>query len=163
MNKVRITALFIVVIIVSGCSILPRIEEVVPQTKEVTIVNHHNADVRIDVTGGDELSVSSEFFRSALMQTLNTNQVFSSAKTQGDSQYEIIVLILSIEKSWATVEMVSLWILRTSDGTEVWSESIEGNGSSSSISGAERVRAATEGAVKATIIKGVENLNQLSL
>ena len=165
MHGVKVSTIFVLVLMVAGCSTASRLEEVVPPTGAVAVDNRHNADVKVKVSGGDELTVSNRTFGSALVQTLNNTRVFSSARTYGVSKYELIVVILTLEKSafGGEVNFSSHWILRTADGKELWSDTVNGTGTSYAFAGVARIRASHEAAAKDTIIQGVEKLSRLSI
>lgn len=165
MHRGRFPALLVLAFVLAGCSTASRLEELLPPSGEVAVVNRHATDVLVSVTGGDELTVSNRTFNSALVQTLNNTGVFSSARNYGVSKYKLIVVILTLERSafGSQVDISSHWILRGADGTEVWSDSVTGTGNSYAFAGVARIRASHEGAAKAAIIEGVGKLSQLSL
>lgn len=164
MQAVKISALFVLLFMVAGCSTTPRPEGLVPPIGEVAIVNQHSADVLVKVTGSGILSDRN--ITSALVRTLNNTKVFSSAQPYGVAKYQLIVAILTKEHySFFRVEVniSSDWILRAWDGTEVWSDTVKGTGISDAFFANARHRAAQERAAKETITNGVEKLSQLSL
>ncbi len=165
MHAVKISALFVLGFMVAGCSTEPRPGGILPPIGEVAVVNQHSADVLVLVTGGDFfLATLSRRMQTALMQILDNTKVFSSAQPYGVAKYELIVVIRTKEHySFFRVEVniSSDWILRTRDGTEIWSATVKGSGISDAFFAESRHRAAQERGAKESIIKGVEALSQL--
>lgn len=159
---------FIIILFVGaivGCSTVGRIEELVIAPDEIKIINRHDVSVRVEVIGGHMRFVSSKIFKTALLKNLNTAKVFSSAKVEGSAQYELFVIIQkAIHSAFGGDYFISSkWILRSKNGTEIWSEQINGKGSSSDFGGVSRVRSSAERAAKATIANGIEKLSQLRI
>jgi uncharacterized membrane protein len=147
----------------AGCSTVGRKEEVVGSQAAIKIVNRHTGAVTVSVIGGDERLITGQVFSDALLQTLGDNKIFSSASAAKGGNYELNVVIMSMSHPFLAyvADMTTLWTLRTPEGKELWSETINASGHSAQFGGVARTRASFEGAARASIEIGVSKLSEL--
>lgn len=164
MYKFKSIIILLCLLAVAGCSTLGRIEEVVVSPDDIENINHHNATVDVDVIGGDRRFVSSDLFKTALVESLEKANIFTSAKDTENAQYELFVIILRSEQSGlgGSYLINSKWILHKSS-KEIWTEIVVGNGDSMIFGGHARLRASAERASKDNIRNGIKMIGDLSL
>jgi hypothetical protein len=152
-------------ILVVGCSTKGQVSEVIGAPASITVTNQFDKSILVLVSGGDDSYVSSEVFAESLVTTLNDIELFKSASLTQDGGYNLSVTILGMVRSFFGHEsyVTSLWTLSTSEGEELWSETIESTGESNTFAGVSRMRESAERAAKATIELGVTKLSTLDL
>ena len=160
---IRIIIIFLCMLTLVACSTTGRIEELVVSPDEIETTNHHNAKVRVDVIGGDKRFVGSDLFKTALIESLEKTNIFSSAQDMENTQYKLLVIILRSENSGfgGSYLINSKWILQD-NGKEIWTEIVVGKGSSIAFGGHARRRASAERASKDAIRNGINMLGGLS-
>jgi hypothetical protein len=166
----RLLALVALGAVLGGCSIDPvRTENMIPA---VTTANKHSGSVSIATSGGSSegLKVSDDMLKKALAGSISKSQVFSQVVQGSGGRYLLTVAISSLEQPMMgmsmTVKMEAGWTLKRADnGATVWQESISSShttGATEAFAGVERVRLATEGAVRANIANGLAKIGQLN-
>jgi len=163
MSLFRNILIMLMLLCVTACSMVGRIEKVRPDPDEIVIDFRHSGSVLIRVAGGDDGFVSTETFAQALADSINATGVFETATFSGSTTYELRVMILDEDHSglgydhWTSSE----WMLRDSDGMEIWRQKIDGKGHAIHFGGADRVRSSAERSSRAVIAAGISELGQL--
>lgn len=157
--------LFLVLLSLSSCSTIGRVEEIIGSKEGVEIVNSHSGTVSISVSGGDDSFVSSEIFQEALIKTINNFELFDRATAEHSENYKLTVVILSMYHGGLafTHYTTTLWSLADSKGVEIWSSKFESEGKSSNFGGAARSKISAEDSARKAIELGVTMLSALEL
>lgn len=162
---VKSISIFLVLINLTACSMMGRIEEVRPDPANLVVGHRHSGSVIVRVAGGDDQFVSRATFEQALIDSINATKVFESAFLSGTAPYELRVMTLQKTHSvfggdhWTSTE----WMLRDSSGTEIWRQKIEGKGEAMHFGGTDRLRSSAERSSRAVISEGISALGKLKL
>jgi hypothetical protein len=167
----RLLALAALAAVLGGCSLDPlRTENMVPT---VTTAKKHSGTVSVATSGGstEGLKVSDDMLKKALTDSITKSQVFSSVVQGSGGRYLLTVAIAGLEQPMMgmsmTVNLEAGWTLKRADtGATVWQEAIKSThttGATEAFAGVERVRLATEGAVRNNIASGLAKISQLNL
>jgi hypothetical protein len=162
----RLGSVLLILLGNASCTTRASVAEVVPPSETLSIANRHTGSVSVQVIGGDELLVSSATFAKALVEAINRSRVFLSASNASSStDYALLVIINSARPDFLAFNnyISTKWILKDSEGNEVWSDIVDGNGHSSAFAGVTRARRSAEGAARAAIEAGVSELGSLTL
>ena len=162
--------------VLAGCAATPsKPDAIVPAS--VVITNKHAQSVGVVVAGGLETNPSSKLrisdaaMSDALVAAIEKHQVFTRViKGAGGADYQLAVNLISGDfPAFATtfnVKAEIAWSLKRADGTVVWQESIRSEGVSmngEAFAGVERVRLATERAVRENMAQGLAKISKLKL
>ena len=168
----RLLGLTALVAALGGCSIDPvRTENLVP-TAAVS-GKKHSATVSLDASNSTSapLKVNDDQLKQALKDAITKSQTFSQVIDGKGGRYLLTVNIVKLDQpafgGSMTVTMEVGWTLKRADtGATVWQEAINSThttGMGEAFVGVERVRLATEGAVRNNIASGLTKIGQLNL
>jgi hypothetical protein len=168
----RLLALAALAALLGGCSIDPvRTENLVPTA--AASGKKHSATVSLDASNSTSapLKVNDDQLKDALKSAITKSQTFSQVVDGKGGRYLLTVNIVKLDQpsfgASMTVKMEAGWTLKRADsGATVWQEAISSThttGATESFVGVERVRLATEGAVRANISSGLAKIGQLNL
>jgi hypothetical protein len=172
---VSILALCVGAAALTGCAATPsKPESIVPPTLNAT--NKHPQSVAVVVAGGLEsnpatkLRLSDATVTEALVASIEKHEVFSRVIKGNGADYQLAVNLISGDfpafAGTFTVKAELAWSLKRADGKVVWQESIKTEGTSvagEAFAGVERVRMATERAVRESIAQGLAKISKLNL
>jgi hypothetical protein len=161
--------------ILSGCATPAKVANMTPS--EISITNKHPHTVSTAVVGGEETSslgmskVSDTRFQKALTNAILESAVFSDVVSIGGSDYHLRVVITNLGQPMAgfdmTVTLTSHWELtKQGDSRPFWQSFVSTKYTATvgdAFVGVERIRVANEGAARANIKDGLQQLSELSL
>ena len=164
-----------IVWIVSACASPAKVANMIPA--DVSVTNQHPYTVSTSVVGGEETSslgmskVSDTGFEEALANAILESGVFSNVVSIGGSDYHLRVVITNLGQPMAgldmTVTLTSHWELtKQGDSRPFWQSFVSTKYTAKvgdAFVGVERLRMANEGAARANIKDGLEELSELSL
>lgn len=165
MHIVKTISILLLLINITACSMVGRLEEVRPDPANLIVSHRHSGSVIVRVAGGDDQFVSRATFEQALIDSINATKVFESASLSGAAPYELRVMTIQKKHStmggdhWTSTE----WMLRDSNSTEIWRQKIEAKGESMQFGGTDRLRSSAERSSRAVISKGISALSKLKL
>ena len=162
MNRKSIFLMLILMFAV-GCSSKVKLEDLVLSGEDLGKTNQFDVAVSVDAIGGFNGLVSSELFKTALVDSIGKSKLFASIDTSSDPRYELLVVILRFEIYSLGHDgiVTSKWILQKDD-EEIWSEIVTGNGVSNTFAGVTRMRESIERAGKDNIRNGLQMIGNIS-
>jgi hypothetical protein len=146
--------------------------------QDLQVRRSHPYSIRVEARGGRATDpkgpsqISNEAFVRALADSIKDSRLFARVLAGKGADYLLRVAIVHLEQppqqSFSmTVHMETNWTLvKTDYGDPVWSDSIRSSYTASAISSRKavtRMRLATEGAARANIRQGMENISRLEL
>lgn len=171
----RIWLAFGIVLVLTGCSSVPRSTEMIPEGFD--LVTKHASSVSVNVEGGveeDSPWISNQEIQKAVEESILQSKVFSTIVQGEKADYRLDIFLgdarlplpphagLSL-----TTQMDIIWNLSEVDsGKTIWQEIVTTSYTATmgdSIFVVSRMRMASENAAKENIKKGVELLSQVRL
>ena len=170
-----VVALFATAAVMGGCAVAPsKPESIVPPT--VASAKQHPQTVSVLVTGGVDTNPSTRLrltnatVSEGLIASINKHHVFSRVISGAGADYVLTVTMVSGDfpsfASTFTVKAELAWSLKRADGSTVWQQVIRTEGTATggeAFAGVERVKMATERAVRENVAQGLVKLADLNL
>ena len=174
-RALSVVALCGIAAVMGGCAVAPsKPEAIVPAT--VASAKQHPQTVSVLVTGGVDtnpatrLRLTNATVSEGLVASINKHHVFSRVINGTGADYVLTVTMVSGDfPSFAmtfTVNAELAWSLKRADGTTVWQQVIKSDGTATggeAFAGVERVKMATERAVRENVAQGLAKLAELRL
>jgi hypothetical protein len=161
--------------VMTGCAVAPsKPEAIVPPT--LASAKPHPQSVSVLVAGGVDTNPSSRLrltnatVTEGLVAAIDKHHVFSRVIKGTGADYVLTVTMVSGDfPSFAatfTVKAELAWSLKRADGTTVWQQVIRSEGIATggeAFAGVERVKMATERAVRENVAQGLAKISGLTL
>lgn len=174
-NALAIAGSVLVIVGLSGCASSANRDAMV--ASDVQLAKKHDRSVVVRTGGGaettamDSSNIADADLKGAIEDSIIKTQVFKSVLQGKDSDYDLAVSIVKLEKPvfglTFTVNMEATWVLvKQSDKSVVLKKSIQSSSSatfSDAAAAVTRLRLAVEGAAKRNIEQGMQALSALSL
>jgi hypothetical protein len=149
-------------------------ESIIPPS--VVSANQHSQTVSVLVAGGvdtnpsSRLRLTSATVTEGLVASINKHHVFSRVVNGNGADYVLAVTMVNGDfPSFAmtfTVNAELAWSLKRADGTTVWQQVIKTDGTATggeAFAGVERVKIATERAVRENVAQRLAKISSLNL
>lgn len=174
-NMLAVTCSALLIVGLSGCASSANKEAMV--ASDIQIAKKHDRSVSVRTGGGaettamDSSNIADTDLKAAIEDSIIKTQVFKSVLQGKDSDYDLAVSIVRLEKPvfglTFTVNMEATWVLvKQSDKSVVMKKSIQSSSTatfSDAAAAVTRLRLAVEGAAKRNIEQGLQALSALSL
>lgn len=174
-NTLAIACSALLIVGLTGCASSANKDAMV--ASDVQIAKKHDRSVTVRTGGGaettamDSSNVADADLKAAIEESIVKTQVFKSVLQGKDSDYDLAVSIVKLEKPvfglTFTVNMEATWVLvKQSDKSVVLKKSVQSTSTatfSDAAAAVTRLRLAVEGAAKRNIEQGLQAIAGLSL